>query len=86
MKDQTGLYYYPSMQTQDVRMYVRENGGSVEFRMWHKDNPEVWERHQWLPIEVVEHAAAQYRERGTDRNPMALYDLAVARRLIKDGK
>lgn len=83
MKDERGLYYYPSMQTRDVRMYVRENeAGVVEFRMWNKDYAEVWDKHEWIPLEVVKTAARMYKNES--RNPMALYDEEVAKRLIED--
>ncbi|NJB69290.1 hypothetical protein GGQ74_002987 [Desulfobaculum xiamenense] len=85
MKDDRGLYYYPSMQTHDVRMYVRETpDGDIEFRMWHKDMPHVWETHEWIPIDVVKAAAVQYGH--PDRNPMGLYDLEVAKRLIREDR
>lgn len=85
MKDDLGLYYHPTLQTQTVRMYVRENAGQVEFRMWSSDNPEIWDKHGWVPHAAIVQAAALYREGGSDRNPLALYDLDVARRVIKDG-
>jgi hypothetical protein len=85
VKDEKGLYYYPSMQTHDVRMYVRATeAGDIEFRMWHKSMPEVWEKHEWIPIDVVKAAADMYDH--PDRNPVALYDLDIAKRLIAEGK
>jgi hypothetical protein len=73
VKDEKGLYYYPSMQTHDVRMYVRATeAGDIEFRMWHKSMPEV-------------KAAADMYDH-PDRNPVALYDLDIAKRLIAEGK
>lgn len=85
MKDERGLYYYPSMQTHDVRMYVRETeAGDIEFRMWHKDLARVWDQHEWIPIDVVKAAASMYDH--PDRNPVGLYDLNVAKRLIRDEK
>lgn len=84
MKDELGLYYYPSLQSRETRMYVRENEGIVEFRLWSKENPEIWKAHEWLPYDVVAKASEMYRERGSDRNPLALYDLEIAKKLIKD--
>ncbi len=85
MKDERGLYYYPSMQTHDVRMYVRRSEeGCIEFRMWNRELPEVWERHEWIPLDVVRTAARMYASRNTDRNPMALYDEAIATRLLDE--
>lgn len=86
MKDELGLYFYPTLQTRTVRMYVRENAGQVEFRMWSADNPEIWDKHGWVPHQAVVQAASLYRETGSDRNPLALYDLDVARVLIRDGE
>lgn len=87
MKDERGLYYYPSMQTHDVRMYVRRSEeGGVEFRMWNKDLPEVWERHEWIPLDVVRTAARMYAQRNENRNPMGLYDEAIARRLLDEDR
>ncbi|MBN2139804.1 MAG: hypothetical protein JW718_02245 [Desulfovibrionaceae bacterium] len=86
MKDELGLYYHPSLQSPGTRMYVRESRGRIEFRLWSREDPDIWERHEWIPLEVVEKASAMYQERGTNRNPMALYDLDVARRLVRDGE
>ena len=84
MKDERGLYYYPAPQNTRIKMYVREQFGTVEFRMANLDFPEVWERHGWLPYEEIEMAAALYKERGRGQDPLVLYDLNVARRLIGD--
>lgn len=85
MKDERGLYYNPSMQDRDVRMYVRETrDGIVEFRLYNHKHPEVWDRHEWIPIEVVKTACRMYKN--DKRNPLALYDEDVARRLIEDEK
>lgn len=86
MKDERGIYYFPSLQDRSLRMYVRRNedSGQVEFRMFNAQHPEVWDRHGWLPHEVIVKAAQMFRERGSDRNPAALYDLDVAEKLIAD--
>lgn len=86
MKDERGIYYFPSLQDRSLRMYVRRNedNGQVEFRMYNADHPQVWERHGWLPHEVITKAAAMFRERGSDRNPAALYDLDVAEKLLSE--
>ncbi|SMF15798.1 hypothetical protein [Desulfovibrio gilichinskyi] len=88
MKDERGLYYYPSLQTRETRMYVREDqhGGGIEFRLWSSENPVIWDKHEWLPYDVILEAAEEYKERGSDRNPLALYDLNVAKQLIKENK
>lgn len=86
MKDERGLYYLPSMQERSTRMYVREQDGEVEFRLYSTENPQIWEGHGWLTYDQVRQAAEVYRqERNRDRNPLALYDLEVAKRLIRDG-
>ena len=83
MKDDRGLYYYPDPSDQKTRVYVREEAGGIEFRLWRSEHPEVWEQHEWLPYAVVSVAAAMYKERGTGADPLAFYDLNVAQALIK---
>ena len=85
MKDERGLYYFPNAADRRARMYVRrgEDGG-VQFRLWQSDHPEVWDRHQWLDLQVIEDAAHLYREeRNADADPLKLYDAAVARALLE---
>ena len=61
MEDSRGLYYLPRPGIPQVRMYVRRGeGGAVEFRMWDSGHPEVWDKHEWLPLSVVEKAAGMY--------------------------
>ena len=86
MKDERGLYYHAQPGNQKVRVYVRQGpDGEVEFRLWERDHPEVWERHPWLPMSVIKDAAALYQEeRNQDANPLLLYDLAVAQALLKE--
>jgi len=87
VKDDRGLYYYPNTQTHDVHMYVRENdNGDIEFRMWHKDYPHVWDQHEWIPMDVVQAAAGIYNSEHEGQNPMALYDIEIAKRLIREEK
>lgn len=86
MKDERGLYYHPNAGDNRARVYVRrgEDGG-VEFRLWQSECPEIWERHPWLPYEVVQNAAQLYqKERNRDADPLRLYDLAVARALLQE--
>ena len=82
MRDDLGLYYYPNPSDTRGRVYVREGENGMEFRLWHAEYPQVWEKHGWVPQAMLELAAAMYRERGTDANPMALYDMNVAQALI----
>jgi hypothetical protein len=48
--------------------------------------PEVWEKHEWLDRQVIEAAAAMYRQQTTVANPMLLYDGAVAEALLKQNR
>ncbi len=82
MKDDTGLYYYPFPQNKRVRMYVRQSGTSVEFRMWHADDPRLWEEHGWVAWEAIRQASAMYS--GKNFDPKQAYDIRVARALIRE--
>lgn len=82
MKDKTGLYYYPFPQNKRVRMYVREAGGSIEFRLWHADDPTLWEQHGWVPYEAIQQARSMFS--GNHFDPEQAYDIRIARVLIKD--
>lgn len=84
MKDERGHYYTPSLQHPEVRMYVRRGEDEIEFRLYNPTEPVIWEKHQWVPYTAIEQAAAVYRERGTGRNPLALYDLDIATRLLEE--
>lgn len=84
MKDDNGLYYYPDPADRQTRVYVRENAGGIEFRLWRSEHPEVWERHGWLAHSVLSAAASLYKERGNGIDPLVFYDVNVARALLKD--
>ena len=86
MKDERGLYYHPQAGNNQARVYVRRwPDGEVEFRLWQADHPEIWERHPWLSLDVVRNAARLYRtERNQEADPLKLYDLAVARALLRE--
>ncbi|QJB56596.1 hypothetical protein [Pseudodesulfovibrio sp. zrk46] len=85
MKDERGHYYTPSLQHPDVRMYVRDNNGSIEFRMYNPQEPIIWEKHQWVPYEAIQAAAEMYKkERSAERNPLGLYDLDIAKKLLSN--
>lgn len=84
MKDDNGLYYYPDPSDTKTRVYVREGSAGIEFRMWRADHPEVWDRHEWLVYDVILAAVSMYKERGKGADPLAFYDLNVARALLKD--
>lgn len=84
MQDERGLYYYPDPNNRRARVYVRQGKGeSVEFRLWQADHPEVWEKHEWIPIEIIRNAAAMYSSMGREVDPMLLYDESVARALLR---
>ena len=82
MQDARGLYYYPAPSNKKERMYVRERAGKVEFRLWNLEQPQVWEKHDWLPYDVIEQAAGRYKGKGS--SPLALYDLDIAMTLIRE--
>lgn len=86
MQDDLGLYYYPDPSNKKTRVYTRAANTSIEFRLWQSDHPEVWEKHGWIPLDVIQNAARMYQEMGRDSDPMLLYDEAVARALLKAGK
>jgi hypothetical protein len=87
MKDERGLYYLPQSGNVSARMYVRKGeNDEIEFRLWQVNYPEVWEKHQWLPMSVIRRAAEMYAaDKGEQANdPTKLYDLAVARALLNE--
>lgn len=86
MKDGLGVYYHPVPHDPRSRMYVRRGpDGEVEFRLWREDSPETWERHPWLNMAVLRQAARLYQEeRAGGADPERLYDLAVARALLRE--
>lgn len=85
MKDERGLFYNPRPGDDRVRVYVRRGSdGEIEFRLWQSELPEVFEKHPWLPHSVIADAASLYKaERDAAANPLWLYDLAVARELVR---
>lgn len=88
MKDELGLYYHLQPGNAKVRVYVRrDESGGVEYRLWQADHAEIWEKHHWLPSEVLRNAAALYARDGrgaAGADPMRLYDEAVARALLEE--
>jgi hypothetical protein len=84
MKDKRGLYYYPNPQDRKVRMYVREQDDTIQFRIWNQDHPMVWNKHGWVDHEAIVKAAGMYKEMGRTADPMVMYDIGVAKRLIRD--
>ena len=84
MKDDKGLYYYPFPLNKRVRMYVRELGGEIGFRMWNSDDPQLWEEHGWIPYSAITQARAIYEVK--DFDPKQAYDIQIARALINEDK
>ncbi len=84
MRDANGSYYHPNPADLKSRVYVRSGPAGAEYRLWHADYPEVWEKHGWLAQETLNAAAALYREQGSGANPLLLYDAGVAAALLKE--
>ncbi len=85
MKDERGLYYHPNPAKTTVRVYVRRGeSGDIEFRLWESEHPVVWEKHGWIPREVIERAANMYKGMGRESDPLLLYDAQVARALLTE--
>ncbi|MCK4390768.1 MAG: hypothetical protein KAV83_11115 [Desulfobacterales bacterium] len=82
MKDEHGLYYYPFPQNRRVHMYVREAEGIIWFRLWSADDPDLWEKHGWVPYGAIKQAAAMYK--GDKFLPNRAYDIEVAKMLVKE--
>lgn len=85
MKDEKGgIYYYPFPGNKRVRMYVKESEGNILFRMWSGDDNSLWSEHGWIPHEAVLQASGMYSRK--DFNPEKVYDIRIARALIRDEK
>jgi len=84
MKDELGLYYYPNPLQKQFRMYVRETGGEIQFRMWNADDPELWKQHGWVSYEAILEAANVYD--GKTLDPKQAYDIEIARALVKQNR
>ena len=86
MEDDKGLYYFPNPRLPQVRVYVRrgEDGG-VEFRMWDAEHEEVWEKHNWVAMEVIQ-AAVELFSQSHDNNwhPESIYDANIAEALLRE--
>lgn len=84
MHDERGYYYFAQAGDNSTRVYVRRSAsGIIEFRLWHKDYPQVWEKHGWLSREVISQAAEMYKEtRNENADPLRIYDIAIARNLL----
>ncbi len=67
-----------------MRMYVREKGGEIEFRMKNEDDPAIWTDHGWVPYGAIQQAQVLYAKRG-GFDPNRAYDIKVAEVLVRDG-
>lgn len=86
MKDGRGLYYHPYPDNKRLRMYVRQVGDDICFRIWDSDDGEMWNRHGWVPYRMIERALPIYRPKPGCIDPRIAYDLRVAYALIADEK
>ena len=82
MKDKRGLYYYPFPGNSRVRMYVREEEGTIWFRLWNADESKLWDEHGWVPYDAVRQAMAMYE--GKNFNPAGAYDVRVAMAVLEE--
>ncbi len=83
MKDERGIYYYPYPSNRRVRMYVKEDGEDICFRLWNADDPGLWVEHGWVPYGAIQEARKMYTKKdGFD--PNRAYDIDVARALLKE--
>jgi len=82
MKDESGVYYYPFPENKRVRIYVKEENHTIFFRMWHADDPKLWEEHGWVPYEAIAAATKMYS--GKQFNPNQAYDLNMAKAMLKE--
>lgn len=80
MRDKKGSYYYPVPANKRVKMYVRDNEGTIEFRLHNEDDPQLWEEHGWISYEMAKRAAEMYDRPGV--NPLVLYDFDVALHIL----
>ena len=81
MKDNLGLYYHPFPQNKRVRVYVRQGDGTIWFRLWNKDIPELWQEHGWVPYGAIKQATEMHKKKNFD--PEQVYDLEIAKALLK---
>jgi len=82
MKDENGLYYYPFPQNKRVRMYVREKDGTIWFRLWNAEDPQMWAEHGWVPYGAIKKAATMAKNKTFD--PNQAYDIDAAKALLRE--
>jgi hypothetical protein len=83
MKDDNGFYYYPFPDNKRVRMYVKQEIGTIFFRLWSADDAMLWQEHGWVPHEAIQKATEMYNKK-SGFNPDKAYDLAIAKAVLKD--
>ncbi len=84
MKDEKGLFYYPFPQNKQIRMYVRDLDGDTWFRLWNANDLDLWEEHGWVPYGAIKKAAGMYKPNTGNFDPNQVYDIKVAKMLIKE--
>jgi hypothetical protein len=82
MKDKQGVYYYPYADNKQVRMYVRESENSIEFRLWKSTEPDIWEKHGWVPYEAIQEAIKMYDPNKSSFDPSYVYDVTLAKNVL----
>jgi hypothetical protein len=82
MQDDKGLYYFPFPANPKAKMYVRKAEGTIWFRLWSADDPQLWEQHGWVPYTAIKMARNMYT--GKNFDPRAAYDINVARALLEE--
>lgn len=82
MKDERGVYYYPYPQNKRIRMYVSDQDEGICFRLWSRDDPELWMEHGWVAYEAIQQASKMVDKNKFD--PDHAYDINAARELLKD--
>ena len=83
MKDERGLYYLPYPQNPQTRMYVVRRPDDVYFRLWNANDPELWEKHEWVPWGAIQKATQMYNSDGPF-DPNKAYDIRVAEALLAE--
>jgi len=87
MESPQGVFYYPIPGNKRIRMYVRRCNGTIEFRLHNPDYPEIWERHGWLDMDLIQRGASLFRqERGRHVDPLQLYDIRVAQAVLEEAE
>ncbi len=84
MKDDNGLYYYPNPANKRIKMYVQLEKDDVCFRVMNADDPEMWEKHGWVPYDAIRQASRIYESKTI--NPMTAYDIQIAMELLREAE